>query len=85
MDFNLHQVKGTGVLHPTRQGGCGDGGGGRLATRGGWQAAAHQQCSQGQSPIPSEDAYLGAVGLGHMAQHEERDVKEQGPNRGSFG
>lgn len=66
-------------------GGCGDSGGGRLATRGGWQAAAHRQRWPGRSPIPSEDAYLRAVGLGHMAQHEERDVEEQSPNRCAFG
>lgn len=35
--------------------------------------------------LPSRTAYLRAVGLGHMAQHEERDVEEKGPNRGGLG
>lgn len=29
--------------------------------------------------------HLRAIGLGHVAQHEEGDVKEQGSNRGRFG
>ena len=61
------------MLSPTRRGGCGDGGDSGRLQHTGW------------SPIPSEDAYLRAVGLGHMAQHEERDVEEQGPNWGCFG
>lgn len=33
----------------------------------------------------AQGAYLRAVGLGHVAQHEERDVEQQGPDRGSLG
>lgn len=68
-DFYLHQVKGTGCFTPRSGAAAGMAGmvavagwlleeGGRLAARGGWQAAAHQLRSQGQSPSPSEDAYL---------------------------